>query len=267
MKSVAHGLLGLGFVAVGMGAIPSAFAQQKDISGFVTVGAGMAPDYEGSDDYTAVPLLGAKLEYDGYYIETRGLGLRANVSPWSGFEFGPAIGYNGGRDDDVDSARVAALREIDSTVEAGLFLKYRMGQIFGAKDELALNLDVMGDAGDAHEGYTVKFGPSYGFAATDRLRLGTSLAATYASDDYNQTYFGIDANNAARSGLARYDAEAGIKDVSIGVNAMYSLTRNWGLTANAQYKQLVGDAADSPIVDQEGSAGQVFLGLGVMYRF
>lgn len=267
MDSVKNTLMFAGLVAAAMGMTSTALAQDGQLGGHIVLGAGMAPDYEGSDDYEAVPLIAAKLEYDGYYLETQGLGLRANVSPFSGFEFGPAISYKSGRDDDVDNPRVAALREIDSTLEGGVFFKFNMGRLLGTSDQLAFNLDLMADAGDAHEGYTLKFGPAYSFAATDTLRLGVSLSATYASEDYNQTYFGIDADNAARSGLARYDAEAGIKDVGIGVNAMYSLNQNWGLTANAQYKQIVGDAADSPIVDQEGSAGQAFLGLGVLYRF
>lgn len=244
-------------------------AQAKDgaVSGHVMFGAAFVPDYEGSQDYTAAPVAAAKVEYEGYYVETRGLGLRANLSPNRAFEIGPAISFNGGRDDDVDNARVARMREIDSTVEAGMFLKIPFGGLLSETDQLAFNFDFLADTGDSHEGYTIGFGPSYGFAVSERLRLGANLSATYASDDYTQTFFGVDADNASRSGLARYDAEGGIKDVGIGVNAMYSLTRSWGITGMARYTQLIGDAADSPLVDQEGSAGQAMVSLGVLYRF
>jgi len=255
------------WLVAGQGLATKAQAADGAVSGHVMVGAAFVPDYEGSQDYTAAPVAAAKVEYDGYYVETRGLGLRANLSPNRAFEIGPAISFNGGRDDDVDNARVARMREIDSTIEAGMFLKVPLRGLVSETDELAFNFDFLTDTGDSHEGYKIGFGPSYGFAATERLRLGASLSATYASDDYTQTFFGVDADNAARSGLARYDAEGGIKDVGIGVNAMYSLTRNWGITGMARYTQLVGDAADSPLVDQEGSAGQAMVSLGVLYRF
>jgi outer membrane protein len=248
-----------------------ALAQDGDadsgVGGHVMLGAGMAPEYEGSEDYKAIPLLAAKVQYDDYYIETRGLGARANISSIPGVEFGPAVSFKGGRDDDVENEAIANMREIDDTVEAGAFVKIPVNQVLNPTDELAFDIEFMGDVGGEHEGYTVGFGPSYSYMPTDKLRLGVSAGATYASEDYNDTYFGVDADNAARSGLDQYQADGGIKDVGVGVNAMYSLDEHWGVTGLVRYEQLVGDAADSPIVDDEGSAGQGLIAAGVSYRF
>jgi outer membrane scaffolding protein for murein synthesis (MipA/OmpV family) len=63
---------------------------------------------------------------------------------------------------------------------------------------------------------------------------------------------------------AGYNAEAGIKDVYIGLNADVPLNDRWNLKVIGQYSRLIGDAADSPIVESEN---QFFGGLGLTYRF
>jgi outer membrane scaffolding protein for murein synthesis (MipA/OmpV family) len=246
-----------------------AHAQDEDESkwgGNIILGAGLKPEYEGSEDYEATPLAAGKLEYGQYYLEARGTDLRANVLSVSHIEFGPSVSFKGGRDD-VDNEFVNRMRDIDDTVEVGAFVKVPLRQVFDNKDEFEFEVEFLTDTGDVHEGYKVKLGLSYKYALTEKFRLGTSLSATYASDDYNQTYFGIDADSSARSGLPQYEAEAGFKDVGVGVNALYRLNENWGVTGIAQYKQLIGDAADSPVVDKEGSAGQAMVGVGILYRF
>lgn len=255
------------FVVAATAAAPAAQAEDSGVSGHVILGGGMKPEYEGSEDYEATPIASAKIEYQGYYVETRGLGLRANVSPIPHIEFGPSVNYRGGRDDDVENDAVAAMREIDGAIEMGAFVKVPFRQLMHKTDELSLNAELLADVSGEHEGYLIEFGPSYSYSPMERLRLGVNLSATYASKDYNQTYFGIDADNALRSGLAQYDADGGFKDVSIGITAMYQLNGNWGITGVARYTQLVGEAADSPIVDDEGSSGQALVGAGVMYRF
>ena len=146
-------------------------------------------------------------------------------------------------------------------------MKIPLHQVIDPTDELAFKVEVLSDVGDTHEGTQISFGPSYSYSPTEKIRLGVSAEATYASDGYNETYFGIDADNASRSGLSQYDAEGGMKDVSVGVNATYLWDENWSATAVAGYTQLIGDAADSPIVEDEGSAGQGMVGVGISYRF
>ena len=69
-----------------------ATAEGRGWSGHLAAGALAVPDYEGSEDYQAAPLIGARLGYDTYYLEIQGLGLRANLSPFSRWEFGPIVG-------------------------------------------------------------------------------------------------------------------------------------------------------------------------------
>jgi outer membrane scaffolding protein for murein synthesis (MipA/OmpV family) len=248
-----------------------ALAQEKGgWSGHLILGGGVVPDYEGSEDYAPIPFGAARIGYDDYYLETRGLGARANLLPGGllpfGLEVGPVVNWRSGRDD-VDDDRVDDLRDIDGTLEMGAFAKISTDDVLRQDDELAFEVEFLSDVGGEHDGTTISFGPSYSFSPIEQLRLGVDLSATYASGNYNDTYFGVDAADAARSGLSQYDADGGLKDVGVSVNAMYQLSEHWGLTGMAKVTQLVGDAADSPIVEDEGSATQGLFVAGVMYRF
>jgi outer membrane protein len=207
------------------------------------------------------------VNYQQFYIEANGLSLRANVSPLKFIEFGPVLSYTFGRDNEVENQKVKRMREIDAAISAGAFIRVPFFEVMDKTDELAFDLQATSDVSDTSDGSTFSFGPSYSFSPIENLRLGVSASATYATDDYNQTYFGVDADNAARSGLAVYKAEGGFKDVGLMLNANYALNESWGITGIAGYKQLIGDAADSPIVDKEGNAGQVVFGAGVSYSF
>ncbi|MGF1630034.1 MAG: MipA/OmpV family protein [Kiloniellaceae bacterium] len=245
---------------------PPTMAEDSGWSGYVALGAVAIPDYEGSKDYQAAPLIGAQLGYGSYYLEIQGLELRANVSPLSRWEFGPIVGLRGGRDD-VKNDRVDALRDIDDTVEVGAFIKVSLYELVHPSDELAFGVDVKTGTSNDGKGTTVSLGPTYSFSPLERLRLGLGISATFADGDYADTYFGIDGADALRSGLSPYDPDGGLKDIGISLEAGYQLTEHWGIMGFAGYTRLVGDAADSPIVDDEGSAGQGIVGLAAMYRF
>ncbi len=250
--------------------MPSAAdAQDKDaLHGYVAGGVFATTDYEGSSNFQAVPLLSGKVGYNHYYIETRGLGLRANISPTPDYDFGPVVSYKMSRDDDIDNNRVASLREVDDALELGAFLKIPItGVTSNPYDQLSFDLEILGDATDAYDGYQVSVGTSYSYPISRALRVSTSLSTTYADDNYMQTYFGVDADNAARSGLGQYQADGGFKDVGLNFVANYGLSKNWGLIGIIGYNRLIGDAANSPLVEDEGSANQFRVGTGLTYRF
>jgi outer membrane scaffolding protein for murein synthesis (MipA/OmpV family) len=91
-----------------------------------------------------------------------------------------------------------------------------------------------------------------------------AIGTTWASDDYMESFFGIDAKQSANSGHKKYKAESGIKDVNISMTAGYPLTNRWRLGGKIEYKRLVGDAADSPIIDDKN---QFLAGFGLSYHF
>lgn len=246
---------------------PMAVAQDSGFTGHVIVGGGMKPEYEGSEDIEATPYAAAKISYNQYYLESFGTDFHLNLSPYTQVEFGPVLGYGGGRDDDIENEAVAKFREIDDTFEAGAFIKIPVRRIFSANDELSFQIQYSTDTEDSYDGYRVSFGSNYKYLLSRRLRLSTSIKANFASKEYNQTYFGVDANNSIRSGLPEYKPGGGIYNVSLGMGLMYVLDSRWSVIGLINYKQIVGDAADSPIIDLEGSSDQVSAGVGIGYRF
>lgn len=236
------------------------------ISGFVSLGVAVVPEFQGSDYYVPVPGPAANVEYNGFGISVRGLSASIDVVPFDGWAAGPVIRYRGERDD-VDDDAVDALPDIDATVELGGFVGYSYNLGALPRDAVDARAQILFDAGDAHEGYVVSLSAGYGAMATQRLRLGGRIGMSIADDEFMDTYFSVDDAGAAASGLSAFDAGGGIKDVNLGLNASYSLTRNWGLNAGFTYTRLLGDAADSSIVDESGSPDQFFGTLGASYRF
>ena len=244
-----------------------AAAQSNDIHGFLAAGAFVGSDYEGSDEYTFNPAIAARLQYKNYYIQTEGLGAKINLSPAEHFEFGPMINYRMGRDDDIENLSVSRMTEIDDAFEGGAFARVQKRNIMSGGDEIGFEVKVLSDLSDTHEGMTVTFGPDYAFQATSKLRLTTSVEATYADDDYMDTYFGVNTDNVGSSGLSHFKAESGLKDVGASMMAHYQLSEKWSVIGITGYKKLLGDAKDTPLVEQEGSDNQ-FMALGaISYSF
>jgi outer membrane scaffolding protein for murein synthesis (MipA/OmpV family) len=263
-------LLMAGPILAAATAAPALSQEPVRLSGFFTLGVLSSPEYEGSRDRAYGPLVAARVAYGANYIETAtlagGIGVRANILTLGSLEFGPVFALRRGRQD-VENARVKLLKEVDDAFEAGLFLRIPFRNLVTPRDEAAIEVQVLRDISDTHGGTLVTFGASYRFQPTERLRLGVLAGATYASERYSNTYFGIDARGAAASGLPAYQADAGIRDVGIGLTANYGLTANWAVLGLVSYRRLVRSAADSPIVRDEGNRNQVSFGLGLTYRF
>ncbi len=227
-----------------------------------SIGAGVAavPDYEGSDELTGAPALFFSANWEqGYFVKLAGNSIRANALPNKNWSLGPVLQFRGTRDDDVDNSQVALMREIDSTVEAGVFVGFNNG----AWDT---SLQWVSDTSDKHDGSLAKLIAGYSFKSPGiKTRIGVST--TYADDDYMSTYFGVNANNVGGSGFAPYKAEAGIKDVGVDVTIRYSINSSWDVMGGLTYASLLGDATDSPVVDVAGSDGQFSAALLAIYNF
>ena len=223
-------------------------------------GAAFVPDYEGSDDSTGAPALFFSAQWErGYFIKLAGNSVRGNILPSKNWSFGPVLQYQATRDDDVDNKQVSKMRKIDSTVEGGVFAGFNSGT-------WDASLQWVTDTSDKHDGSLAKVAAGYSWKKPGFVtRLG--ISSTYADDDYMDTYFSVNADNSARSGLNEYKAESEIKDVGVDVTVRYSINSKWDVMGMLGYKALLGDAKDSPIVDDAGDDGQLSAGLLAIYNF
>ncbi len=224
------------------------------------LGVGYAPDHEGSNDYEAVPLIQARINWQqGYFVSLLGNTLRANLVPSRNWHLGPVARYRMERDD-VDDDRIDDMEEVDAAVELGIFGAY-------SGEHWLLRLTALKDVADGHDGSLVELGLGYKMPMQERGNMTLFATSTYADSDYMDAYFGIDAADAAASGLSIYDADSGFKDLSAGLAWQYNFNSKWGMLAFAKYTRLLGDAEDSPVVDDAGDASQTLAGVIFNYRF
>ncbi|SHO51879.1 MipA/OmpV family protein [Desulfopila aestuarii] len=227
----------------------------KDRNWTVSIGlsGGVSPDYEGSDDYDFGygPNISASWRDIIFY---KGKTLGANIINDKNFKTGPILSWASGRDED-DNDNLDGLGDIDSSVEAGGYVAYR-------KETLRFRAEVRQDIGSGHDGALVELqgGTTLPF---ENPRVFVGLGTTWASDKYMESYFGINSRQSAASGYERYNAESGIKDVNVSMTGGYSITNRWRIGGMLMYKRLVGDAADSPIVEDKN---QFIMGLGISYH-
>ncbi len=244
------------FSVVG-GLLISKSALAADYNNAVGLGAGMAPDYEGSEDYKAFPMVFGRYSYGGgSYVMLRGNQLKWNFLGDS-VQFGPFIQYRHARDD-VDNDQVDRMDDIDAGAEAGFFLT----GVFG---DWSTTLEFFADVSGEYDGYLVTLGGDYKAYAGEIVAITVGVSTTYASDNYMETYFQVDAGNRGTSTLPDYSADDGeFKDVGVHMAADYSINDRWSIVGNLNYKLLLGDAEDSPIVEDDG---QLFVGASGVYHF
>jgi outer membrane protein len=241
-------------------------AARDDLEFTLSAGAGVGPDYEGSDDYEPAPLLSLRvgnLYHPNTYIGVRGLGFESNLLPHKNFELGIVADYLSDYDG-VDDDAVSELERPAKAVHVGVLAGFEF------KDErriqYAIELEATYDVLHGNGGLITPQA-SIRVPLAKNAFLNGSIAASWASDDYMSNRFGISAADAARSGLQPYDADAGFKDVEFGLGATYAFSKHWSVSTSGRYQRLLSDAADSPIVDDRGSEDAFRFGVLVNYRF
>ncbi len=239
---------------------PEYQAKAKGTQVAVGLGVGAAPDYEGSDDYKAVPLLFARVNWEsGRYLHFEGAALRANLVSSPTWRLGPVVRYIPAREH-VEDKKVDDLKDVDAAVMLGGFAGFDV-------DRCSAFIQVVQDVSGSNDGLVATLGVGYTMPIDDRTLVALTGTIDYASGEYMSTYFGIDAADSARSGLKTFNADAGIKDVGLAVVLQYYPWDHVGFRALARYTRLMNDAADSPVVDKRGDENQLVGGLMVTYRF
>ena len=256
MLKVFMGILSICLVA---GIMSGAHAGEYSIGG----GVAFAPDYEGSSDYEAVPVPYGMARFDnGMYVTLEGLYLRANLIPssWVGWLQGGLLYNYRPERGSVDNSRVDNMRKVSDANELGAWVGFFYNNWYG-------RLEFLGDTGNAHDGWYSELNVGYHWILNQTWRMRFSAFATYANDDYMQTYFGVDLRDSISSGLQPFSADSGIKDVGLQYRLNWRFANNWSTTGVLDYSRLLNDASsDSPVTD-EGSANQFILGAVLLYHF
>ena len=236
--------------------IPNTQAAEVSIG----AGVGLAPDYEGSEDYQAVPLPYVDVKWSNHMsINLLGNKAKVNLIPspiWRGGVVGEYIGER----DDVDNNRVDDLEDVDTSLMLGGFFGFEYAN-------WSASIEAMADVADGNDGAIVRLNGGYRIPIDQSWLLSLGAFTTWADDDYMEAYFEIDNRDSDRSGLDKSDADSGIKDVGLNLAASFKPWQHWGLMGLVSYKRLLDDAEDSPVVDDEGDENQFVGGILVIYNF
>lgn len=224
----------------------------------VTAGAGVGvlPDYVGADSYRALPLP---------FVDARKGRFFASVLEGVGWEVfrsehwrvAPAVSYAGGRDDE---GALSDFDQVDGGAMAGILITWRDGPWVVDAD---LGAPVSGDL----EGWRARGNLLYRSPVGERWSFAAGPGVSWASEDWNEVLFQVSPEDSARSGIATYQPDGDYLDAHFSGRLSYRLSHRWSVSLMARYTRLLGDAADSPIVDDEGDAHQWFGGALVSYRF
>lgn len=246
----------------------------------LSIGAGVAwlPDYEGSDDKRFTPLPVANGTVWGMSFTVLGNRASLDLIPdpegrgWN-FQLGPVavINLNRTNQDAIEDARVRALGEIDTAVEVGGYVGIGKTGLIHDYDTLSVSVSYRHDVTRIHRSGIITPSVNYTTPLSTKALVGLFASAEIVQDRYARTYFGVTPVGSIASGLPVFVPKGGQKDISLGGMFTYALTGNLtkglALVTGFNYRKLVGDFADSPLVSIAGSRHNWTVGGGLALTF
>jgi outer membrane protein len=234
---------------------------------FLGLGVGAYPDYFGSSDYKvgAAPI--GRLSLGGSrFVRLMANEVRLNLLDHPNWQLGPVGLWRFGRED-VENPVVDRVHHIDDSIDLGLFGGYKWQDAQEFRRMAGVSAWAIGDVSGVYNGWTAGLNAYATQPVAKMVTLAGGAAFTYGSADYMDEYFGVTTADSLASGLPVYVPGSGVRDVRGWAVAMLHLSPKWHLGAGLMYSRLVGDAADSPIVSQEGSKNQWVYGVGALFAW
>ena len=247
----------------------------------VTIGGAAVylPDYEGSGDYRFTGAPGAIGSVGGFGFVLAGNRLSVDLIPgrsrsgWN-VEAGPVglLNLNRTAPSLIDDPRIAALGRLRPAIELGGYVGVsKTGVVTSPYDRLGVSLSYRVDVNGVHAAGILQPTVTYFTPLSRTAAVGLFASAERAERGYGRAYFDISGVQAAASGLPVFTTEGGWKNWSLGALGTKSLTgdllHGLKIVGAVNYRQLLGDFADSPVVSVAGSSGQWLGALGLAYTF
>ncbi|WP_061169702.1 MipA/OmpV family protein [Caballeronia hypogeia] len=235
-------------------------ANRADWEVRIGVGTAFRPRYDGSDRYHALVGPSLDIRYKDLAFWSTGEGIGMNVLQGENWRVSVAGVYDLGRRGHDDPSRLNGLGNINPAPELKLAADYVVSKGF----PLVLRAAITRSFGGSN-GWIADLGaymPMPGSSKTFFWFAGPSV--TFADSTYMNSWFGVNATQAAASGYPEYDAHAGLKSAGVGVTLVWFIDKHWFMTADGALKRLLGSAANSPITQTKTGAG---CNLSINYQF
>jgi outer membrane scaffolding protein for murein synthesis (MipA/OmpV family) len=227
------------------------------VTGNVRVG----PRYPGSQDFSFLgfPSFGLRRVGEPKRFSTPDDGLSVPLYDTAALRVGIAGRFRGGRYFG-DDRRLFGFEDVKWAVEPGLFVEFWPSEMLRLRTEVRYGVNgYNGFVGDVGVDGVLRYG-QFTFAAGPRLSWG--------DQEFTSTYFGVTPLESAINGLVPpYRPSGGVTSAGLATSLSYDFSEQWSTTVSASFARLVGDAADSPIVERFGSENQFSVGASVSYSF
>ena len=235
----------------------------------IGIAVGSVPDYLGSDDNTVgvAPMARYQFKDSNRFVMLLGPELDVNLLNSSSWRAGPVLNYSLGRED-VDDPVVDRMKSLDDVLEYGAYVQYIAVDPQNQRNRWTLGLTGLTNSEDGNEGYRVRLAGQYFHQVSQSVDLNLGAGMWYADKDWNDYYFGVNADNVGTSGLPFYSAGSGVNQYFVNAGAITYFSKNWALAAGVRYSNIAGDAGDSPLVEGvagRGSQDQWIAGVGLTY--
>lgn len=218
-----------------------------------------APLYEGDNEQGLALVPDLRVRYDDwfYFSIPEGLGVRFRPTEW--LEVSPLIKLRFSRNEtdgpspfqiSGETTDLEGLGDVESAYEAGGYLQLRLRPITFKVEYRQGNGGHEGQMANASLGY----GSNIAF-----VRYQLSATAEWASKEYFNAYYGVDADQSLASGLGQYEVEdSGLNSVGGSLFLFVPIFYPMTIATIFSYRKLQDRSADSTLVSERGSSDQFF---------
>ncbi|WP_277962347.1 MipA/OmpV family protein [Pseudomonas sp. RIT-To-2] len=238
----------------------STAARCAPLTGDAGVGLSYQPSEPAGSHYETKPMPYLDLTWGDVGIDSDEGLTWAALKTGNGWSAGPLANLVEGRN---GNDRLRGLRDVPDMVELGGFVQYSPVDFWRVYAQAG-----RAEGGGHGQGGTLgRLGTELDYPLGGGVFGATELVAHFADQRMNQTFFGVDANEAQASGIGAYRASGGLQNWTLSQGAQFPLGGHWSLLANVDWIHLEGSAADSSIVSQRGHVNQGEVQTAVAYKF
>ncbi|WP_028453947.1 MipA/OmpV family protein [Chitinilyticum litopenaei] len=224
------------------------------------VGAVVGPNYSGGGKLEFGPLVDVTVVHkSGFTLGSgRGIGYLRQLDDWELFANISASGSREEKDGkDGDKNRLQGMGKISSGAQFGLSVAHEFGPV-------GMELAWTTGLAEKNRGNTLILSASLPVYQSEMLQLSVNGNLVGGDSKYLQRWYGVDALQSQNSGHRQYRPGAGLHEGSVGLALAMPVGKQLNWITAVNYTQLLGDAADSPLVEKKGS---VSASSGLQYQW
>ncbi len=219
----------------------------------------VAPDFEGAQDlmFKVSPIISLGKAGPEARFTSRNDGISLSLFDNGRVRAGAAGNIIFERDSDDD---LAGLDPVRFGAEVGGFAEIYPTDWLRVRGEVLQGIR-------SHSGVVADIAVDAFLDVTPSVRVSGGPRISFASADYFDAYYGVNATESANSGLSEYHPDGGIKSIGVGGAYEWKATEKLTTSVFSEYSRLMGAAADSSLVKERGSPNQFTIGVSAAYRF